>query len=318
MAKPHADVGCGPISNPDIGCTDEKSDVIAAYTQALLYYFSDNEAYAKKAIQIMNAWSGVLKSHSLANATLESAWAASVFPRAAEIIRATYTGWAPSDITAFKAMLQTAYLPYIQNGSASNGNWEISMIEGSMNIGVFLDSKPVFDKAVAMWKKRVPAYIYMTSDGATPVPPPTGAKTGAALTQFWYGQTKYVNGLAQETCRDLGHVQYGLASITNAAETATIQGEDLYAVEGDRIRAGYEFHAQFINGTAVPSYLCGGSLVDANPDAMWEVGYNALVNRKGMSMPATETLLPRIRPTGADHMMVWETLTHSGVGTAGF
>ena len=317
QAKPRATVECGPTSNPDFGCTDEKNDVVAAYTHALLWYFTGDEAYAKKSIEIMNAWSAVLVEHTNSNAPLQSAWAASVFPRAAEIIRYTYNGWAPADVTAFGKMLSTAYMPLINHGSASNGNWELSMIEGSMGIAVFLDDHAAFKTSVDQWRKRVPAYVYLTTDGATPVPPPTGSKTGAALVKFWYDQPTYMDGLCQETCRDLGHVQYGLAAMTNAAETATIQGINLFAEEAKRLRLGYEFHAQFLNGAAVPGSLCGGKLTSVSSDPMWEIGYNALVDRAGLDLPQTKLLLPKIRPTGANHHMVWETLTHAGIGSAG-
>ena len=317
QAKPRATVECGSSSNPDFGCTDEKNDVIAAYTHALFWYFTGDEAHAKKAIEIMNAWSMVLVEHTNSNAPLQAAWAASVFPRAAEIIRYTYGGWVQGDVDAFGSMLSKAYMPLIDHGSGSNGNWELSMIEASMGIAVFLDDHPAFKTAVGQWRKRVPAYVYLTTDGATPVPPPTGNKTGAALIKFWYDQTKLVDGLSQETCRDLGHVQYGLAAMTNAAETATIQGTLLFAEEPTRLRAAYEFHAQFLNGAAVPSWLCGGSLTTVSPDPMWEIGYNALVGRAGLDLPETKKLLPTIRPTGATHHMAWETLTHAGIGAAG-
>ncbi|MEP7125010.1 MAG: alginate lyase family protein [Byssovorax sp.] len=317
QAKPRATVECGPTSMPDFGCTEEKSDVIAAYTHALLWYLTGNEANAKKSIEIMNAWSAVLVEHTNSNAPLQAAWAASEFPRAAEIIRYTYNGWSPSDVTAFGKMLSTAYMPLIDHGSASNGNWELSMIEASMGIAVFLDDHAAFKVSVDQWRKRVPAYVYLTTDGATPVPPPTGSKTGAALVKFWYDQPTYVDGLCQETCRDLGHVQYGLAAMTNAAETATIQGINLFAEESKRLRLGYEFHAQLLNGAAVPKTLCGGKLTAVSSDPMWEIGYNALVDRAGLDLPETKALLPKIRPTGATHHMAWETLTHAGIGNAG-
>src|SRR5439155_19105353 len=171
-------------------------------------------AHAKKAIEIMNAWSSTIATHELSNAPLESAWVGSLWPRAGEIIRYTYGGWSADDVAAFAAMLKKVYLPEVIHGSSSNGNWELSMIEASIGIGVFLDDHATVDTAVAMWKKRVPAYIYVASDGARPVPPPEG-KSDSALKGFWYNATQYVEGLAQETCRDLGHVQYGFAAITN-------------------------------------------------------------------------------------------------------
>ena len=43
-----------------------------------------------------------------------------------------------------------------------------------------------------------------------------------------HGQTDYTHdGVCQESCRDLGHVQLGMATLVNSAETAHHQGIDL-------------------------------------------------------------------------------------------
>ena len=45
----------------------------------------------------------------------------------------------------------------------------------------------------------------------------------------WHGQRDFArSGLCQETCRDLGHVQFGFATLINTAQTAYLQGLDLY------------------------------------------------------------------------------------------
>jgi hypothetical protein len=315
--SPIATVECGPFSNPDVGCSAEKSDATAAYTHALLWYFTGQSTHAEVAIRILDAWSGAVKAHTNSNAPLQSAWVAEVFPRAAEILRYTNAGWPAASVARFETMLKTVYLPEVVNGSSSNGNWELSMIEATMNIAIFLDDRATFDKAVAMWRRRVPAYVYVTSDGKTPVPPPGSSLSGSKLTSFWYGQTTFVDGVAQETCRDLGHAQYGLAAMINAAETAHLQGVDLFGEQAARIAAALELHAQFLDGAAVPSWLCGGSLNAVSPDPMWEIGLNALAGRRGMALPKTETLVNKIRPTSADHHMDWETLTHAEIGSAG-
>ena len=67
----------------------------------------------------------------------------------------------------------------------------------------------------------------------------------------------------------------------------------------------------------MPSWLCGGSLTAVTPDPMWEIGYNEYSDRDGLSLPNTKTLVAKIRPTNADHMMIWETLTHAEVGSIG-
>ena len=91
-------------------------------------------------------------------------------------------------------------MPYIVNGSpTTNGNWELSMVEAVMAIGVFLDDRALFERGVAMWRKRVPAYLYLARDGALPVAPAGTDRYAerAALVEHWHGQSQFVDGLAQ-------------------------------------------------------------------------------------------------------------------------
>ncbi|MEU8413128.1 alginate lyase family protein [Amycolatopsis japonica] len=309
--KPRAIVECGSYSNPNIGCTDERQDAIAAYSLSLAWYITRDAKYATKAIEIMDAWSAVLKDHTNSNAPLQSAWSASSWPRAAEIIKHTYTSWPNSG--RFGTMLRTVYLPEVINGSHSNGNWELSMTEAAIGIAVFLDDKTVYDKAVAKFRTRVPAYLYLSSDGALPkTAPGSGLDTRDKIVKYWQGQTTFVNGLSQETCRDFTHTGYGLAAIADFAETTRIQGQDLYPEIADRLREGLGFHAKYQMGAAVPSWLCGGSLkLGLGP--ITEVGYNHLHTRLGLTMSNTEALTLRQRPAGTNSLFVaWQTLTHAG------
>ncbi|MDR2012407.1 MAG: alginate lyase family protein, partial [Rhodanobacter sp.] len=259
-------IDCGPYSNPDTGCSAADKDTAAAYLQALLWYITGDPTYASNAIEILNAYAYNLKGYTNSNAPLQAAWDAQKLPRAAEIIRYTNAGWADSDITQFKNMLNTVVRPQLINGSGSNGNWEISMIEGLMNIGVFNDDRATFDQGVTYWKQRIPAYFYYHTDGSSPVPLPRGAKYTT-----WYGQTVFddrVDGISQETCRDFGHTQYGLAGALDAAETAHIQDVDLYNdTESNamlRLTSALEFHAKYLlaynqdNGYKIPEYICNG------------------------------------------------------------
>jgi hypothetical protein len=327
-AKPRASVDCGSNSNPDFGCKDEQSDVIAAYTDALLWALGGDEAYAKKAIEIMNAWSAVLQTHTLSNALVQAGWTGSVFTRAGEIVRHTYAGWPADEVDRFATMLKTAYLPLTIRGTketaggvfglVANGNWALVMIEASTAIAVFTDDRATFDQALSMWRATVPSYIYLKSDGAMPVPPPGGeAYTSMQMTTYWGGQTQFMeDGIGQETCRDFHHLEYGFAGMIDAAETARIQGVDLYGEQATRIVAGFEFNAQFLDGVPAPAWLCGKPL-DLQCGHSWEIGYNEFANRLGLSLPHTKNFIDKIRPTDADHHMVWETLTHAEVGAVG-
>ena len=124
-ASPTATVECGPTSTPDIGCTEEKQDALAAYAMSLAWYVSGSTKYAQKAISYMNAWAKTIKAHTNSNAPLQTGWAGSSWARAAEIIRYSNAGWAASDVKAFEDMLRNVYLPKVIGGSNSNGNWEL-------------------------------------------------------------------------------------------------------------------------------------------------------------------------------------------------
>jgi hypothetical protein len=118
-------VVCGPYSDPDVGCSTEREDSIAAYANALAWIVSEKQAYADRAIAIMNAWSSIVKTHNNSNAPLQSGWVASVWARTGELIRYSNAGWNSSDIHQFETMLREAYLPLVIGGSTYNGNWEL-------------------------------------------------------------------------------------------------------------------------------------------------------------------------------------------------
>lgn len=310
-AKPWKVVECGSSSNPNHGCSDERENAGAAYTHALIYYFTGDEKHASKAIEIMDDWSAVITGHNNSNAPLQTGWSGAVWPRAGEIIKHSNVTW--TQRARFENMLKKVYLPEVRVGAPNkNGNWELVMIEAAGAIAVFLDDKDEFDHAVSMWRKRVPAYFYLKSDGSHPVPPPGGNKdTTEKIIEYWQGQSTFNDGLAQETCRDFGHTTWGIAAAVNMAETAYHQGVDLYKEGHDRLVKSMEFHANYIMGASVPDWLCGGK-VTLGTTPTWEIGYNHYHNRLNTSMPHTNDLiLKKLRPTGAEYFTVFETLTHA-------
>jgi hypothetical protein len=339
-----------PLSNLDCGasvasCESFMNDTQAAYIDSLLWYYSGNNTYAQKSIDIMNKWSATLNTTSTtSNSPLFSAWAAEVFPRAAEIIRYTYTppsGQAGLNVTAFSTMLNNALLPRLASGTAamasSNGNWDLSMTEGLMNIGIFEDNKGLFDQGVARWQARTPAYVYLSSDNnktGIPIAPPGDKYNSAKQIQcFWLNsqapstscdssQFFVENGQSQETCRDFNHVALGLSSLFNGAETAHIQGVDLYGQQKSRLMAGLEANTAIINARTYPTAICLGTVTgkadkNINTYSTYVIGGNEFANRQGLSsqMTATNKAVQGVEAgqtySGpANRMMVWEALTH--------
>ena len=349
IAHPSTTIDCGV----DAGiCQSMVDDAVSAYTAALTYSYStaaNRDDYAKTAITILNAWSATATASNGAQAQLEEAWASEVFPRAAEILRYTYTPAASTpalDVAAFSKLLSHVFEPQIKNGAPyANGNWELAMADGMIAIGVFNDDKSTFDAGVAMWRARVPAYIYSSADGARPAAPPGGKfTTNTSVDCFWLGAGDpvasctipagfaYIDGMVQETCRDMSHVALGLSSLTNAAETARIQGVDLFGEQKTRIARAYEFSASFDNGYLTtgnwPTSPCGGQPgLYGGPSASgdgtggvgyklgWEIANNEFANRLGMSMPNTMNLITTVvRPSAykASQQIAWESLTSPG------
>ena len=284
------------------------------YAQALLWAASGDVRYAQKCAEILNAWSAVLKTHSMSNAPLQVGWTGGGFVRAAEILRYTYPQWDKAHIDQFSTMMNGAFLPLIHNFAkyGTNGNWDAVMIEVMFSIAVFDDNQALFDEAVARYKKRLPAYIYASADGPVPLLPDPSAKQD--LVTFWQGQSTFMDGLSQETCRDLRHVQHGFGGLIQSAEIAWHQGVDLYAERGNRLLTGLEFHAKYILGAPVPANLCGGTLTRLDPMPTWEIPYNHYRNRKKLQMPLTEKIINTHSPEGAVQHMMWGTLSHHGVG----
>jgi hypothetical protein len=322
--SPRATVSCGRYSMPNIGCLEERADAHAAYAHALLWYLTGNQANADKAIAIMNAYATTLRAHTMANSTLQTGWSISVMIRAAEIIRHSGAGWSNADIDRFSTMVRNVYvrdLTQTQGGVdgliSIFGNWALTIIEGITASGVFLDDHALFDRGLEMWRARFPSYVYLTADGALPVAPPDAKNASRAqLVAYWFGQGEFRDGVSAETCRDIEHLEYGLAAAANVAEIALKQGVDLYQEQQQRFIAMLEFHAPFVTGTGAPSWLCNGQFTRASAIETWEIAYNHFHNRRGMALPNTLTVVNAVRPTGAvSFHMAWESLTHAELGS---
>jgi hypothetical protein len=340
LYKPHPH---SLVNSDNQSGVDYREDAIAAYTQALLWYVTGNESYADNAIAIMNAWSETLNSDFIgANRFNLAAWTGDVWPRAAEIIRYTYinengeTKWAPSKIAKFSMMLKTYTVDFINNGYFTSGyyggNLLLSQAAAFINIGVFNNDPTTFIQGLNKWRRMLPAYIYMKSDGYYPVPPSfwrnsfINSKSLLSPDGYWRGQNFNSSafgkgGLSQETCRDIGHVLWGLSAITNGMETARIQGFDLAneytlgMLNSTRLKYSSEFNIHFYNdsnsiNTDSPTNPCGKKILLGSSIGKGELLLNQINNRDGISLPETESFIQRLRPTGESYFMIWETLTH--------
>ena len=109
--QPRKVIVVGFYSKPDIGASEFTKDGDAAYTLALRYYVSGEKAYAKKAVEIINAWSYALDSVTDGNKKLLVGMNGIKYLNAAEILKHSYKGWKKKDQKAFEKMVAYGLVP---------------------------------------------------------------------------------------------------------------------------------------------------------------------------------------------------------------
>lgn len=219
----------GPYGRPNIGGNELSKSASTAYNAALLWYITKDKAYAKKAIEIINAWSPVLWDFDYNDAKLLAGWTGHQLCNAAEILRYTESGWQEKDIDNFTNMLMTVYYPLMRYYyPQANGNWDGAIIHSILAIAIFTDNRTMFDNAIDH-------FLYGPVNGSI----------------FKY---IYPSGQCQETMRDQAHVQLGLGEFAGAARVAYTQGVDLFSIGNNRIALGYEFTASYLMGETPFSY----------------------------------------------------------------
>lgn len=329
----------------NVGGAEHLDDALAAYTHALLWYITGNQAHADKAIEIMNAWSRTLveikfdqprrvdnNSPVFTQGKLQAGWGGSLFARAGEIIRYSGAGWSNNDIARFERMLTDVYLPLTASSWTNNSNWLMTFAEATISIGVFTNNRDAFNTGLKLWRADVPSTIYLPSDGSRPHRPHLDIhmNSAASIDAYWFNPTQYISGLQQETLRDLTHATMGLGAMANAAETAYIQGVDLYAEQTSRITAGLETNAAFVNayldevqrtGQQPPStwtppgwpgapgsFRLGGGGYQSG----WLVAHHHYTTRTNIPLPQTTKLVQRLNTTATQAAlhMSWEPLTY--------
>ncbi|MFO7903180.1 MAG: alginate lyase family protein [Planctomycetota bacterium] len=303
--KPAAEVVRGPYNRPDIGGTSLMRDGAAAYTHALQWVLTEKPEHARKAIEILDAYSSTLESVGGHDARLLVGMVGINYVNAAELLRHWKAGssassggteasesptvaasgavdWPEADQARFEQMLRQVFYQTIEDFYPSaNGNWDASMIQTMLAMGVFLDDREMFNRAAEYYRD--------------------GKGNGAV--------TNYINdfGECQESGRDQAHTQMGLGYLACAAEIAWKQGVDLYRIGDNRLRTGFEYTAKYNLGHEVPyepyrsfegryHYPKISEKARGRFSSIYERVYHHYHDRLGLEMPYTRQVLDKIRP----------------------
>ncbi len=135
-------------------------DAAAAYQTALLWKLTDDEAYAKKSIEIMNAWAAKCKkiTSNDSNQMLAAGCQGYTFACAAEIML-TYDGWTKADVAAYKQWMldvfATKNLSFLKHEAANVcdlhywSNWDLVNMASYLAIGILTEDCDMVDYVVS-------------------------------------------------------------------------------------------------------------------------------------------------------------------------
>ena len=251
-----------------------EDDMTAAYQNALMWWMTNDQKHADKAIEILNAW---VNLKSIPGIPLDVGLYVAPMVNAAELIKHSNAGWAEADMQKFSDMLvypgysnttvpegafndnHTFYWGIYNGDPKRAGNQELAAYKGMMSMGIFLDNELMYQRALR--------YLSDQDHHPDDLPYEAGPKTttsiisdnGFLINYNWsqqftipdYGYdgviTNYIydNGQSQESSRDQTHAMYGVSLTAQIAEIAWNQGDDLYSLADNRILLGLEYHLRY-------------------------------------------------------------------------
>jgi hypothetical protein len=269
--------------NPNVRFQYFDQDANAAYQCALMWCITGDKAFAATAIGILNDWSGTLKKITGLDAILCASLGGFKMVNAAELLRCTASGWEPADARRAGQMFTEVLLPVIFNFAAfANGNWDTAAIKIMLAIAIYMDDRPLFDRAIVY-------YLHGCGDGR--------------LEHYIYP-----TGQCQESGRDQQHTQLGIAHMGDACEMAWHQGLDLYSDLDNRLLLGFEYTAQYELGGDVPfvpdidqtgKYRHAIISPRSALRSVYEQIFNHYTRRRGIPAHFTGQAAEKLRPEGA-------------------
>jgi hypothetical protein len=272
--------------DPCTNCNAYKSDVTAAYLNALMWAITGDTRHAAKCVEIFNVWKNITEVTGGGTESLNAGLFIWKMLESAEIIQSTYSGWSASDIQMFKDMLvypgySAAEVPAAvtnSNGSfywriykgdpGRHGNQDMIAWRAMMTMGVFLDNRIMYDRALNYFK-GLPA---RPDDISYQSGPPNNSSPiadyeywteyrlnswGTAIPNYGYNGVLehyfWENGQCQESSRDQAHTFFGLSIAAGIAEVAWNQGDGVWNALDKRLMKGFEFTARY-NTSYLQSY----------------------------------------------------------------
>lgn len=263
-----------------------ETDFKAAYLNALMFVVTEDEAHARKTIEILTRYAQTLKGIPEHNddkllagiETCKLAFALDMVTSMSNLMK-------EEEKTSVNNMLRNVFLPQLDNfmeaDPFSNGNWGLSVAHSRMALAILWNDLDMYQSTCK--------FLLNGYDNGT-------------LYYYIDGET----GQCQESGRDQGHVQLGLSFALSCCEMAYKQGNDLYGALDNRLMKGMEYTAKYNAGhddvpfktwTDVTGKYCKWNVISSEDRGQyWSIygaAYNHYVTRKGMQMPYTKEILDK-------------------------
>jgi len=278
-------------------------DAAKAYQLALRFHGSGDERFARKSVEILNAWAtGHQAWEGDSNVGLRAGLYGYQLACAAELLR-DHPAWSGPDFEAFRDYLRERFLPINldflgrHNGTVDShywANWDLAAMASALAIGVLSDDRKTFDHAIDYFR--------------------TGKGNGAIANAV---VLVHPDGLGQwqESGRDQGHSLMGPQLMGAFCEIAWNQGVDLYGELDNRLLAGVEYVSKYNLGHEVPfvryvrRWGHPGREREEVQDVIsphgrggvrpgWDLILNHYVHRRGLSAPWIRAYAEKARPEG--------------------
>ena len=289
-------------------------DAHAVYLNAVRWYISGDESYARCAIDICNAWSDSIdqipvskQDQGLLGIPIGE------FAMAAEVLRVCPL-WEKKDFERFKKMMIDYLYPVSRDFLRTHGggnvdycwtNWDACNMVALAAIGVLCDREDIYREAIDYFK-------YGAGNGsiANAVPHLHRMDDGTVLGQW------------QESGRDQEHAQLGVGFLASLCQIAWNQGDDLFSYDNNRLLAGAEYVARHNQMRGVPFAFYDNSqglnnkwpsingLGRLEDRPVWEMIYNHYEVLKGVPAPYSKRMAELLRPEhGSKDHFGYGTLT---------
>ncbi|MEO5913773.1 MAG: LamG-like jellyroll fold domain-containing protein [Luteolibacter sp.] len=281
--------------------TRSQQDAQAIYELSLRWKTTGNTAYADKAVQIANVWSGLLGVTGDSNQSLAGGICGYLFAIGGEML-STYPGWTAGEKQAYKDMMMRVFYPsnfdflWRHHGTPVNSggnthyrlNWDAANIASMAAIGILCDNKAVYQQALDFFK--------------------FGAGNGRVERAVWFIHPDGM-GQTEEIGRDQPHNMDGWYSFSLLCQMAWNQGDDLFTYDNNRVLRAFEMNAKYNLGndvlwvyhrntdiTYTESIASGSSFLP-----MYELVYNHYANVAGIAAPYSKLAMNVIRPEDRPH-----------------